>query len=198
MYVYSLTLRRAGFSTFAAQVKKLEAIVPTLMAGSTKEYLKQITQEFTTSGLSQDIAKRVATYRAMYTALNIIEVAMQQRFDLQKTAKVYFEAGERVHLLWFRDQIARDSREGHWNALARLTLRDQLDAAQRALTVAIMESNKKESDTTELINRWIIKNQHALDKWNKMLAMLQNSSNIEYTMFFIAMRELTGIIHTSQ
>ena len=64
---------------------------------------------------------------ACFLQLQSIFVATENNLDLVKAAKVYFAAGERINLLWFRDQIAHDSREGHWNSLARLTLRDELD-----------------------------------------------------------------------
>jgi glutamate dehydrogenase len=175
-------------------VTKLEDLVPVIMSGRTKEYLNDLMKEFHETGLPEEIARRVATYRAMYTALNIIDVASHHRFDLIKTAKVYFAAGERVHLLWFRDQIARDSRDGHWNVLARLTLRDQLDASQKGLTVSVMKDSKNESDVTKLIDKWVGNNQRALERWENLLSLLRSSTSIDYTMFFIAMRELDGLI----
>lgn len=182
---------------FSVRVKTLEGLTPTLMAGFTRQYLETLTERFVKAGLPKETARRIATYRAIYTSLNIIDVATKHDFDLVKTAKVYFEAGERVNLLWFRDQIANDSREGHWNALARLTLRDELDLAQRALTVAILKNNKKEANTSKLIDQWIDNNKRALQRWERLLSMLHTSSNVDYTMFFIAMRELIGLIMTS-
>ena len=113
---------------------------------------------------------------------------------MEKTAQVYFAAGEQVNLLWFRDQIANDPREGHWNALARLTLRDELDFAQRTLTISIMENSKKEETPLKLIEVWLKKNERAFSRWSKLLAMLHSSTQVEYTMFFIAIRELLGLL----
>lgn len=183
---------------YSLRVKALEELIPVLMAGLTKEYLETLTNRFIQEGLPKEIAKRIATYRAIYTSLNIIEVATKNNFDLVKTAKVYFTAGERINLLWFRDQIASDGREGHWNTLARLTLRDEFDIAQRALTVAIINSDKKETSPVKLIEQWMTHNSRALDRWDRLLSMLHSSNDIDYTMFFIAVRELIGLILSSQ
>lgn len=183
---------------YKKHIKTLESHIPTLMAGSTKEYLNKLVARFLQAGLSKEIAQRIATYRAIYTALNIILVATDNKFDLIKTARVYFAAGERVNLLWFRDQISSDSREGHWNTLARVTLRDELDISQRALTVAIINNNKKENDEWKLIDKWVRDNQRAIDRWENLLAMLNGSSNLDYAMFFIAIRELLGLIMNSK
>lgn len=179
---------------FSMRVKTLEDLTPVLMSGFTKNYLNTLTEQFIEAGLPKEIAKRIATYRAIYTSLNIIEVATKNNFDLEKTARVYFATGERVHLLWFRDQLASDSREGHWNTLAKLTLRDELDVAQRALTIAIINNNKRETDPNKLIDKWMIDNHHALHRWEKLLELLHGSTNTDYTMFFIALRELQSLV----
>lgn len=183
---------------YATGVQVLEERVPELMGGYSKGYLEKLSEEFLKAGLSKKDATHIATYRAIYTALNIIEVATEHKFDLIKTAEVYFGCGERIHLLWFRDQIANDTREGHWNILARLTLRDELDVSQRALTVSIMKGNKKDKSADQLIDEWMQINQRALDRWDRLLAMLHSSGSIDYTMFFISIRELLGLIINSQ
>lgn len=185
-------------ANFSERIKKLENLIPELMAGSTRKYLETLTEQFLDAGLPENIARRIATDRAIYTSLNIIEVATSHKFDLIKTAKVYFAAGEGINLLWFRDQLAHDKREGHWNTLARLTLRDELDIAQRALTIAIINSNKHLNDADKLIEGWVNANQRAFARWERLLSMLHSSSSIDYTMFFIAIRELLGLINTSE
>ncbi len=182
---------------FSAQVKTLENIIPTLMAGISKNYLDSLTEKFAKISISKDIAKRIGTYRAIYTSLNIIDIASTHQFDLMQTAKIYFAAGERLNLLWFRDQIAQDARDGHWNVLARLTLRDELDIAQCALTVAVMHHDKKETDATTLFDHWMTDNHVMLERWNKLLSSLHESANIEYSMFFIALRELLNLLATT-
>jgi glutamate dehydrogenase len=169
------------------------------MTGVTKDYLKSLREHFLQVGIAEEIAHRIATSRAIYTALNVVEVATRNKFDLVRTAHVYFLAGERVNLVWFRDQIANDSREGQWNNLARLTLRDELDFSQRALTVAIISKDKTSSkDAETLINAWMNKNRRAILRWERILTMLHGSANLEYSMFFIAIRELFGLIMTSE
>ncbi len=199
-FIYSKHLHEdldAVIKHFSAGILKLENLVPVIMGGQTKEYMEQLTQEFAEAGLPKHIARRVATYRAIYTALNIIEVATENKFDLELTAKVYFKAGERVSLLWFRDQISHDSREGHWNVVARLTLRDELDLVQRTLAIAVMHADKKEQDSTRLIDKWMANNDVALRRWEKTLGLLVSSNTVDYTMFFIALRELTGLVTAS-
>jgi len=177
---------------YSAGVKKLETIIPDLMLGATKMYLEKQEEHFTENEILKNLVRRAAILRAMYTSLNIIEVATQQKFDLIKTTKVYFTIGGRFSLVWFRDQIGADSREGHWNTLARLTLRDELDILQKLLTIEIMKSDPKGSNIHKIIDHWVTKNELAINRWEKLLGLLSESSAIDYSMFFIAIRELSN------
>jgi glutamate dehydrogenase len=172
---------------FRPRVKTLEPLIPSLMGGATKDYLHALTQQFTKDGLPKEAAQRIATFRAIYTALNIIEVATSYKLDLEKTARIYFAAGEKINLLWFRDYLATDSREGHWNVLARLTLR-----------LAVLKNDKKGADEEKLINLWVKKHARALSRWDRLLTLMHSSNHYDYSMFFIAMRELIALIQLTQ
>lgn len=184
---------------YAECVEQLKDLVPELMTGITKEYMNHLIDEFVNLGIDRETAKRIAISRAMYTALNITEVATQNKLDLIKTGRMYFYVGWKFNLVWFRDQIASDSREGHWNTLARLALRDELDNLQRQLTIVIMQenSNKKSDNAVEMIERWQAEHPQATERWEKILHMLYGSGNVDYVMFFISLRELADLIQGS-
>jgi glutamate dehydrogenase len=182
---------------FKEPIHTLQNVIPTLISGYAKQYLETLIDEFAKAGLPETLAKKIATYRAMYLALNIVDIAATHRLDLLKTAKVYFEAGERINLLWFRDQLAADSQDGHWNIMARLSLRDELDACQRNFTVAVMKKDAKKHTATHLIEQWSKRNKALLERWEKLLEMLHSSAHVDYTMFFVVVRELLNLIHES-
>lgn len=178
---------------FSSPIKALEKLIPTLMGGTTKQYSEQLTKQFLDLGLPIEKAERIAAYRTMYSALNIIEIALKNNFELTRTAKAYYAVGEHFNLLWFRDQIGSDSREGHWNVLSRLTIRDELDIAQRALTIAVLKVRKNEPDVTKLIEKWTSSNLRIYERWNNLLKQLHSTDNVDYPMIFIAMRELINL-----
>lgn len=179
---------------FSTRITQLKDWIPKLMGGETKNYLNNLIESFQQKGLSAEDATTIATNRAIYITLNIIEVATRYQLDLEQTTQIYFLAGEKMNLLWFRDQISKDTREGHWNALARLSLRDEMDIVQRALTIAITRAKKHENDPNALVQAWLDQNQQALQRWDQLLAMLHASPDVDYTMFFIAIRELLRLV----
>lgn len=179
---------------YSKSIDQLQEIVSTLMIGVTKDYMDKIIGHFVEAGLQKNIATKIAIARAMYTALNVIEVATLNKLDLVRTAQMYFEVGGKFNLVWFRDQIASDSREGHWNTMARLSLRDELDSLQKRLSIVILQSNKKESSPHKMITHWLSQNHPVQKRWETLLELLHGSSNIDYTMFFIALRELSDMV----
>ncbi|HVY53683.1 MAG TPA: NAD-glutamate dehydrogenase, partial [Gammaproteobacteria bacterium] len=179
---------------YAARVKILDNLIVELMTGSTKVFLGKLREQFLGAGLTEELANQIASFRVAYTALNIIEIATKHNFDLEKTARTYFLVGENFNLVWFRDHIANDMREGSWNSMARLTLRDQLDVLQKGLTVNIMKAFKKEENVLAAILHWKTRHAASLIRWEKMLAALHESSTIDYSMFFITLSELMHLI----
>jgi len=176
---------------FSSRVMQLEKIIPKLMVGTTKVYLNSLIEQFVQAGVAKEFASRIAISRALYISLSVIEIATQHHFDLIKTAEVYFEVGEKFNLVWFRDQISQDSREGHWNNLARLVLRDELNILQRLLTVIIMDTGKGKLQTKKWVGQWIENHPQTMERWNTFLSKVQaDHGGMDYTLFFIALREL--------
>ncbi|HSW93082.1 MAG TPA: NAD-glutamate dehydrogenase domain-containing protein [Gammaproteobacteria bacterium] len=179
---------------YKKSIVQLEEIVSTLMVGATKEYMDKIINQFVEAGIQKNVARTIAIARAMYTALNVIEVATQHKLDLIQTAQIYFDVGGQFNLVWFRDQIASDSREGHWNTMARLALRDELDSLQKKLSIVISKNGKKKSPPHKLISHWLSENHTIKNRWETLLELLHGSTNMDYTMFFIVLRELSDMV----
>ena len=183
---------------YSDAVTRLSSIIPDLIVGSTKEYLAKIADSFVQVGLPTDIAKRIAISRVMYTSLNIAEVASIHDFDLIKTAKLYFHVGGMFHLVWFRDLLAADNRSSKLSNAARLSLRDDLDQLQRKITIVIMQSDFKEDNIITLTTNWINDNRNVYDRWLAILKDCENNQHDDYTVFFIALRELYYMINEKE
>lgn len=179
---------------FSMRVKEMWDIIPSLMAGTTKEYLLQLMRQFVAAGLSEQVARRVAVIRAMYNVLNIIEIDSQYNYGLEKTAAVYFEVGTRFNLVWFRDQLAMGNIEGFWDILIRFSLRDELDVIQKSLTLLIFQQNKAEQEADQLLDDWTNMNPHLVDRWKKILEKLYEGASIDFSRFFVALKELSNLL----
>ena len=105
--------------------------------------------------------------------------------------------GEFLQLAWIRTQIIVHPTENHWEALSREALRDDLDTQQRQITCGILESYKKKQDISKAINSWSSKQASLIERWRQVLDNLRSSTTLNYTMFFVATRELLDLTQTT-
>lgn len=172
--------------------------VPKLMGGVTKDYLDKSVVTLTKAGVSQETALRIASCRAMYTTLNIIQVAIQNHFDVVKTAKLYFTVGSYFGLLWFRDQLTKTFSNHFWeNYLARMYLRDDLDIHQKSLTVTIMQDMPDKTEPEVQIDAWSNKNSRLVERWKKVVTPLHNIPTPEFLNMFLALSELSNLMRNA-
>lgn len=170
---------------------QIEEDIPVLMGGVTRAYLDDLVKKFLSLGLPAQVAKRIGTYRAVYTALNIIEISTDHAFDLKQTAALYFKVGEVFNLLWYRDELGKDTREGHWNVLSRLTLRDLLDQAQRQLSILILKfSGRSRQKPMQAIEAWRDQHVQLCERWDFLFQRVSSSASVDYSAFFVSVHEL--------
>jgi glutamate dehydrogenase len=165
-----------------------------------KENLKQYQedyQEYTKLGVSQFLAHELTTTRALFAAMDIIEVAQQLATNITKVAEIYFGVGEFLDLAWIRSQIIVHTTENHWEALSREALRDDLDWQQIQLTAGILACNPEKEDVASTIKHWSEKQNALIQRWKQMLVNLKATGALNYTMFFVAIRELLDLTQTT-
>jgi glutamate dehydrogenase len=177
-------------SYFGNGVAKIIDVIPSLMVGVTKEYMENLTRQFIEVGLSPAIASRIAGCRAMYTALNIVDLATQFKFDLVESAKVFFAVGAKLELAWFRDQMNANATEDYWDSIARASLRDDLDIQQRIITISILQRNQEIKNVDKRITAWLTHFEPLIERWLAILANMRSATNLSFIMFYVAVREL--------
>jgi glutamate dehydrogenase len=175
-------------------IDKLIPIIPELIVGQTKKQLESNYERYFACGLSKKNSNKLAILRVLYTALNIAEVAKTHSFNLEKTANVFYTIGGSFNLVWFRDVIANDNREGYKNSMAKLTLRDEIDQLQRRLTILILQAKIQCSNEAELVTSWVEINKAIFYRWDEVIIAAQESNNSDYTMLFVALRELSTML----
>ncbi len=140
-------------SRLAPGVQALGKQLESVLAGNDLARFREAVAQATQSGVQPRIATRIAALAPMHSALDIVEVANERGTDVEHAARTYFLLGERLSLDWIRDQIEHLPIEGHWQAVARGTLRDNLYSLQRTLTARVL-SGRKSKDPAGAIEAW--------------------------------------------
>jgi len=169
-------------------------LLETLTEEGSKIFAQQI-NEYLKLGVPVSLANELVATRYLFSALDVVEIANDHAIPVTKVATVYFAIGDYLDLNWLRLQIITHTSKNHWESLTREALRDDLSLQQRLLTIAILQYNRKSKQTH--IESWAEKYASLVERWCHMLDKLRTTSVLGYTMFFVAIRELSDLTQAS-
>ena len=183
----------ANIGYFAADVGAVARVIPDLLPDDGLRQLERSVTQLVDAKVPEDLARRVAIYNELFSALDIIEVAKSEQMPVEDVSAVYFSLGEELDLHWMRDQIIALPRENRWQALARAALRDDLHAQERTLTRDVLRQASKNSDAVSRIAAWRTHNSAEVDRCRQVLSDLKGGPNTDFAMLSVAMREIRGM-----
>ena len=144
-----------------------------------------------------ELAKRAAILGAMFSALDIVDVASATGQPLEAVATVYFTLGDRLKLHWLRDHIEALPRDNRWRTLARSALRDDVYSQQAALTAEILRSVPDELPALERINAWVDTNPGPVERALQVLSDINSSGTFDLSTLSVALREIRNLTTSS-
>jgi glutamate dehydrogenase len=188
----------AEVDKFRTAVAGIAGSLGSTLRGSALERWQKAYQERLEQGVPAELASYTCGAVNLYSALGIIEAAQQTGQELGQVASAYFEVGEQLALNWFARQINGLPTNSHWEALARESLRDDLDWQQRALTVGVLNSQQKDEELLVTLARWQTEQATLFSRWQSMLSELKSSDTMEFAMVAVALRELLDLAQASR
>ncbi|MGQ0383957.1 MAG: NAD-glutamate dehydrogenase [Gammaproteobacteria bacterium] len=135
-------------------IRELVGGLPSVIEGLEADRYERELARFTVPGVPPSVARRVASLGAMHSGVDIVEVALARRAPIRHAAHVYYGLGAAIGLDWIRGQIERLAVEGHWQALARGTLREEAYALQRRLCDRIVAKSRR-GDPAAAVDAWL-------------------------------------------
>jgi glutamate dehydrogenase len=186
----------ATVAHFAPGIASLAQELPKLLAPADSESLDRLAERFTAAGVPAELATRVASLDALFSGLNVIEVASTCGEAVEAVAAVYFALGYKLDLHWLRDQIAKLPAETHWQTLAQGALRDDLYSEQRELTAEVLKPGTEAGDAEALIDTWLEENHSSVERANAILSDLKEAETLDIAMVSVALREIRNLSET--
>ncbi|MBA4502070.1 NAD-glutamate dehydrogenase [Marinobacterium marinum] len=183
---------------FAPHLEAITRNLGELLCGEPFEIWHAAYSRYTDAGVPARLAQVVAGSRSLYSALSIIEVASELGVTVESAAQAYFGLGERLELHWFSTRLNELSISSYWQALARDTFRDDLDAQQRALTASVLQAaHQGQRPVPEQLTSWLEQNRPHIERWLEVLAELKSAGSQDYAMYTVAVRELADMARCS-
>lgn len=187
----------SAINHYTPGVKALKKSMPDILGEDFFAQYHAHFEAYRLMGVPDKLAQELTTTRGLFAAMDIIDIAHQTKIDVAQAACAYFCIGERLELAWMRTQIITHASENHWEALSREGLRDDLDWQQRQLTISIMKLKDKKQEFVHCMDAWSEQHAALIERWRQVLTNLRSSSALNYTMFFVAIRELLDLTQTT-
>jgi len=105
------------------------------------------------AGVPPLLARHVAACSALQCAPDIVELAHAHRISVAAAARSYFGIGAEFGLDWLRSRIEELDIQGHWQAVARGSLREAMYDAHRELAQRVL-AETRERDPAKAVQAW--------------------------------------------
>ncbi|MBA6411988.1 NAD-glutamate dehydrogenase [Parahaliea sp. F7430] len=187
----------ASIAEFGEGVAVLRQSIPDLLQGRLLQQYQVLESHYREAGVSEDLARQVASAVQSYTALGIIQASSETAAPLRQVAELYFYLGEKLELDWFSGQILSSKINNEWQAMARDTYLEDLEWQQRTLAVGALRHMDDQGDVEACIGQWAEQEAVLLKRWREMLNELHTTTAPDFAMFAVANRELLDLAQSS-
>ncbi len=188
----------ATISYFSEGASELTGHIPELMLDGDREAVDRATEHMVGAKVPHELAKRAATLGAMFSTLDVVDVASTTGQPLEVVAAIYFTLGDRLRLHWLREHIEALPRDNRWRTLARAALRDDLYNQQATLTREILQSVPEDLSASERIEAWIEANRGPVARTMQVLRDINSSGTFDLSTLPVALREIRNLTTPSE
>ncbi|HEX3846881.1 MAG TPA: NAD-glutamate dehydrogenase [Steroidobacteraceae bacterium] len=173
---------------YSAKVAQLFHGLHSVLSVTEQSRLGVLRSQLIEQNMPEHLATRVASLEALYAALDLVEVAMATGVDILYAAKAYFDVSERIGLTWIKEQIESLSIEGHWQSVARGTLRDNLYQLQRQVSVAVLACKGRAPGAR--VDQWMSRHAVQVDALKRIVVDLRTGSPPDFATLSVALQAL--------
>ena len=168
-------------------IRELMAGLPDLIEGIELGLYEKGLARFSQPGVPAGVARRVASLGAFHSSVDIVEVALARRAPVALAARVYFGLGTAIGLDWIRGEIERLPVEGHWQALARGTMREEAYLLQRRLADQVL-AGRGAGDVAKRIAAWLGRSGVAHENVSRTVREMRAKGSADFPTLSVALQ----------
>ena len=183
----------ATIDHFAPRVEALAARLPALLDEGSRARVGALVADYRAKGVPEALATRVVTLDALYSTLDIVEVAAATNRAVELVAEIYFELSTQLELSWLRELILRLPGDQHWRTLARAAMLDDLSGLQRGIAGEVLSRGSGIAARAELLAAWKDRNRRAIERVEHLLGELRAAPAADSAMLAVVLRELRNL-----
>jgi len=163
----------AEVERFAPAVREYADELPGLVAGGERERVEREVGELREAGVPEELATRAAMLRYQVSLLDAVELAEETGEPVEVALQLSFAIADHLGIDRLHALVGPLPKEDRWDALARSALRDDLHAARRALTAAVLATTDSEASAEERMAAWLEGNATAVERSRAAIASIE-------------------------
>jgi glutamate dehydrogenase len=181
----ALHIERA-VSRYAAPVAELSEQLGGVLSATEQARLRVLRSRLIEQQVPEALATRIASLDWLHCALDLVETATAARVAIGFAARAYFDVAERIGLTWIKDQIETLPAEGHWQAVARGTLGDNLYELQRKITAAVLACRGR--GPAARVDRWLAAHSASALSLKRIVVDLRTGAAPDFATLSVALQ----------
>ena len=177
---------------YAAPVSELSRDLATLLSATEQARLSVLRSRLIEQHVPDELATRIASLESLHCALDLAEAATAARLRVGFAAKAYFDIGERIGLTWIKDQIETLAAEGHWQAVARSTLSDNLYELRRKIATAVLSC--KGATPAARVDDWLQAHAGPVESLKRIVVDLRTGTAPDFATLSVALQAVRRLV----
>jgi len=181
-------------STLRPGLKELLHRLPSVLVGLEASQYEASLARLRTDGAPEAIARRIAGFGAGQAAIDAVDIAVARKLPVERAARVYFRLGASLGIDWIRSEIEGLAVDGHWQAVARGTLREEAYSLQRAVSADVL-AGAGSKDADGAIHAWIAARAGEVDALKRTVQEMRSVDGTDFATLSVAIqavRRLAG------
>jgi glutamate dehydrogenase len=189
----TLTDLAGAIARFRAGTVRVAALFPALLPQGERAAFDAVAARLQKDAVPAALAADVAALEALFSVLDIVEVAGEAQRDIETVARLHFALAGELDFPWLRAAIGRLPSDSHWGALAKAALRDDLASLLRALAAEALRGADGAGEPAAVIAAWKARHAALYERVRQVLAELRAAESPDLAMLSVALRELRNL-----
>ena len=187
----------AETNRFADKVASLTPRMSEWLRGDDKAIVEEEAVEFSSQGVSDDLAYLGATGLYRYSLLDVIDIADIVDRDPAEVADTYFALMDYLGTDGLLTSVSRLARGDRWHSLARLAIRDDIYGSLRALCFDVLAVGEPAENGEEKIAEWQLTNSSRVTRARRTLDEINHDELHDLATLSVAARQIRSMTRTS-
>jgi glutamate dehydrogenase len=163
-----------------------------ILSGRLGERVHAARVRYVDAGVPERLAMRIASFELLQSGLDIVDLAAGRRLPMLEVARCYLHLGNVLDLEWLRQQIESLAVEGHWQAVARGTLRDNYYALHRGLADVVLKG--RAGQAVKAADAWLASRAAPLEALKRHFADMATSGTSDFATLSVALQTLRRLV----